>query len=354
MSYNNILLLSFFILFSLGCKKKTSPILEVPSHLSHGYLILNEGLFQQNNSKLGWYDRNTSTYTSDFFEQKANRSLGDTGNDMQRYGGKIYVVVNVSSTLEILDASSGNSIKQIMMQAGGQAKQPRYICFSGSKAYISCYDGFVDVLDTSSLTITNRIQVGLNPEGLAISGTKLFVANSGGLNSPTMDSTISVIDLQSESEITKIPVGLNPSSVVTDPTGEIYVITRGNYSNIPSRLHRINATTLQVAEDFTFDINGITPLNNSFIYSYNNASSGQVSIGLFDPINEQISNPNFIQTSGITTLYGITYLPTQHQIICFDAMDYTVTGKMHFFNENGTFLSSIPAGLNPSKIIVYD
>ena len=192
---------------SFSCKKKKVPQPEAPQTLQHGMLVLNEGLFQQNNSTLGWFNFSDNSYTGNFFEQKTNRSLGDTGNDMKKYGGKIYVIVNVSSTVEILDASTGNSISQISMIAGGTPKQPRYIAFHGSKAYITCYDGYVDVLDTASLSITSRIPVGANPEGLAVSNGKLFVANSGGLNSPNVDSTVSVIDLVSQQEIKVIETG---------------------------------------------------------------------------------------------------------------------------------------------------
>lgn len=346
--------LILLVLFALGCKKKKVQEPEAPQVLQHGMLVLNEGLFQQNNAALGWFDFSSNTYTSNFFEQKSNRSLGDTGNDMKKYGGKIYVIVNVSSTVEILDAATGNSISQISMTSGGTPKQPRYIAFSGAKAYITCYDGFVDVLDTASLTITNRIPVGANPEGLAVSNGKLFVANSGGLNFPNVDSTISVIDLGSLQEITRIPVGKNPGSVQTDPSGEIYVITRGDYASIPSRMHRINPNTLSVTQSFGFDAGGISPFNNQFLISYHSFSSGNNQIALFDPGTETMINTTYIPTSGIQTLYGVSYSSVTNKIYCLDAKNYTVTGQVHVFSSSGTFETSYNVGLNPCKILIYD
>ncbi|WP_343632245.1 YncE family protein [Fluviicola sp.] len=327
---------------------------EAPQTLQHGMLVLNEGLFQQNNATLGWYSFSENAYTSNFFEQKTNRSLGDTGNDMQRYGGKIYVIVNVSSTLEILDASTGNSISQISMIANGTPKQPRYITFYGPKAYITCYDGFVDVLDTASLSITNRIQVGANPEGLTVSNGKLFVANSGGLNFPNVDSTVSVIDLGSLQEITRITVGKNPGSIQTDPGGDVYVITRGDYASIPSRMHRINANTNTLAQSFTFDASGISRFTNNFLISYHDFSSGNNRIALFDTNTETIVNPQYISTSGIQTLYGIYYSNITNKVYCLDAKNYTVTGQVHVFSANGNFETSYNVGLNPTSILIYE
>ncbi|WP_343747824.1 YncE family protein [Fluviicola sp.] len=346
--------LILLVLFAIGCKKKKAQEPDAPKTLQHGMLVLNEGLFQQNNSTLGWFDFDSNSYTSNFFEQKTNRSLGDTGNDMKKYGGKIYVIVNVSSTVEILDAATGNSISQISMISGGTPKQPRYIAFSGSKAYITCYDGFVDVLDTASLTITNRIPVGANPEGLAVSNGKLFVANSGGLNFPNVDSTVSVIDLGSLQEITRISVGKNPGAVQTDPSGEVYVITRGDYASIPSRMHRINPNTLSVVQSFNFDAGGISPFNNQFLISYHDFSSGDKRIALFDPGSETMINTAYVPTSGIQTLYGVSYSSVTNKIYCLDAKNYTVTGQVHVFSSTGTFETSYHVGLNPCKILIYE
>ena len=280
--------------------------------------------------------------------------MGDTGNDMKKYGGKIYIIVNVSSTIEVLNASTGNSISQISMVANGTPKQPRYITFYGPKAYITCYDGYVDVLDTASLSITNRIQVGANPEGLTISNGKLFVANSGGLNFPNVDSTVSVIDLGSLQEITRITVGKNPGSIQTDTNGEVYVITRGDYAGIPSRMHRINANTNTLTQSFTFDASGISPFNSHFLVSYHDFSSGDNKIALFDPNTETIINPEYIPTSGIQTLYGVQYSDITNKIYCLDAKNYTVTGQVHVFSPNGIFETSYNVGLNPTSILIYE
>lgn len=349
-----ILPILFLTLLAFSCKKKKVQEPEAPQTLRHGMLVLNEGLFQQNNATLGWFNFSDNSYTGNFFEQKTNRSLGDTGNDMKRYGGKIYIIVNVSSTIEVLDVSTGNSLGQISMIANGTPKQPRYITFNGPKAFITCYDGFVDVLDTASLTITNRIPVGVNPEGLTISNGKLFVANSGGLNFPNVDSTVSVIDLGSLQEITRITVGKNPGSIQADSNGDVYVITRGDYASIPSRMHRINATTNTLAQSFSFDASGISKFNTNFLISYHDFSSGDNKIALFDPNNETMINTAYIPTSAIQTLYGVHYSSITNKIYCLDAKNYTVTGQVHVFSPNGIFETSYNVGLNPCNILIYE
>ena len=77
--------------------------------------ILSEGLFNQNNSSLARYSFNRQRCTNNYFSANNQRGLGDTANDIAIYGNKIYVVVNVSSTVEVIDFPTGKSIRQISM-----------------------------------------------------------------------------------------------------------------------------------------------------------------------------------------------------------------------------------------------
>ncbi|MDC3253110.1 hypothetical protein OAU25_02575 [Crocinitomicaceae bacterium] len=345
MRYINILLLFGVI---SGCKPEPITCPVVNTTITNGALVLCEGLFQQNNSSISWIDFSTNDVDNSYFVTATNRQLGDTGNDIQRYGGKIYVVVNASSVVEVLSSDNFTSLAQIDMVENGIAKQPRSIAFSGSKAYVSCYDGFVDVIDTVTLQVTNRIQVGSNPEGLTVVDNYLYVANSGGLSFPNLDSTVSVIDLFSETEMMKLTVGLNPGAVVSDSQGDVYVISRGDYGQVPSRMIRINTSSLQVEETFSFDAIGIAPMDASFLI-YDNSS-----IGIFDPNTEQMTQVNNFDLSNVTTLYGVSYNPFDGFVYVSDAMNYTNTGYLRSYTMAGEYQSSFSVGLNPSKVVFYD
>lgn len=340
------------LLALVACKKKKPADSPLPDELKNGLLVLNEGLFQHNNSTLSWVNLADESINNTFFEQKTNRGLGDTGNDLERYGNKIYVVVNVSSTIEVLDANTGKSIQQIPMFIGGSAKQPRSIAFYGNKAFIACFDGYVDVLDTNSLSIVSRIQVGSNPEQLTVANNKIYVTNSGGLNA-IMDSTVSVIDGNSLTELSKITVGLNPGSICTDSEGDVYVISRGNYSNVPSRMHRIDTQTDTKVQSFTFNASGIAKMGNQLLISYA-SGNGTSEIALFNALTETITNNQYINTSNILTLYGVSYSSKTNQIYLFDANNYTTTGYINLFQANGQFIKRYQLGLNPSKVLIYE
>ena len=335
-----------FVLFS--CKKDETKCPATAPNLANGTLVLCEGLYQQNNSSISWIDFSSGVIDNSYFVTRTNRQIGDTGNDIKRYGGKIYVVVNVSSVIEVLSASDFTSIKQIQMESGGVAKQPRSIAFYGGNAYVTCYDGFVDVIDTTSLTVTTRIPVGNNPEGLAVANGKLYVANSGGLYFPNVDSTLSVINLATNTELMKITVGINPGEVVSDASGDVYVVSRGDYGAVPSRLKRVNSTTDVLLQSFAFDINGISPMNSNFLVFDAN------SVSVFNASSEIIESSNFIDLSEVVTLYNVSYNSINDKIYISDAMNYTNTGYLRKYNPAGVYETSYHVGLNPKKVLFYD
>ena len=348
----------FLLLFFLvSCKKNkinnSTSQNDDSIQLKNGIMVLCEGLFQQNNSSISWIDLSKNTLDNLFFTKKTERLLGDTGNDLQSYGNKIYIVVNVSSTIEVLDRLTGKSIKQISMTTGTNSKQPRAIAFYGSNAFITCFDGYVDVLDTNSLTISKRIKVGSNPEGLTVANSKLYVTNSGGLN-PTLDSTVSIVNLMSLEEVGKIVVGKNPGPILTDTQGDVYVVARGNYSSMPTKMVKINSITDKIELIIDEDISGFENMGSNLLLSYKSNGESKNKIGVFDAISENISIAELISGNNFTTLYGVYYSESKKRIYCFDAMNYTANGYLKVFSQNGILETSYHVGLNPSKMIEYD
>jgi len=92
-----------------------NPAKTVFSIKNSSVFVLNQGKFKGNNAGLAYYDLTTSTVYSNYFSTKNNRALGDTGQDMVRYGSKIYIAMYNSYLIEVIDAATGVSIKSIPM-----------------------------------------------------------------------------------------------------------------------------------------------------------------------------------------------------------------------------------------------
>lgn len=319
--------------------------------------VLNEGLFNLNNSTLMRYSFSNGTQTPDYFKKINKRGLGDTANDMAIYGSKLYVVVNVSSQIEVIDLKTGTSLKQIgMLTENGSSRQPRYITFFENKAYVCSFDGTVARIDTTSLAIEALTQVGRNPDGLCVQNNKLYVSNSGGLDNPNYDNTVSVIDIASFKEIKKIIVGSNPGKILADKYGDVYVVTRGNLQHGDYKLLRIDSNQDKVVESFNFAVLNFA-INDDYAYMYNyDYSSGESSIKVFNIKTELIERENFITDgTSITTPYGININPYNGNIYITDAYDYKVTGDLLCFSPQGRLQFKLKnIGLNPNTVAFSD
>jgi YVTN family beta-propeller protein len=322
--------------------------------ITTGVYVLNEGLYNQNNCSLTYYDFTTETPFTDFFQQNNNRGLGDTGNDMKSYGSKIYAVINASSQLEVIDIKTGTSIKQIpMFDANDVPKQPRNIAFHKAYAYVTSYDGTVGKLDTATLEFVNFIEVGRQPEGICVANDKLYVANSGALDYPNYDNTVSVINTSTFQEIKKITVDINLGIIAADADGDVYIISRGNYVDINSSLYCINTVTDEVKKKFdNLEVQNLTT-SGDLVYVYNfNYTTFASDIKVIDASNESIIAENFI-TDGttISTPYGINVDPANGDVYICDAGNFVVTGDVFCFSTEGVLKFKFEAGLNPNAVV---
>lgn len=340
------------LLLIFACQKEEQE--EKPNfQLSNGLLVLNEGLFQHNNSSISWIDLESNEVVEDIHFQINESFLGDTGNDMKRYGGKVYIAVTTSSTVEVYDAQTFENIRRISMHFNGVAQQPRNIDFYNGKVYITSFDGYVNVLDTLTYAITERIPVGLNPDHLVIANNELFVSNSGGLNSPTMDSTVFRINLDNSELIDSYVVGKNPGAIVHVEGNGIYVVKRGDYINDDSELVYINLNNNSV-ENLGLSASFIVQDNNDLLIVDVNGTTQQAQVHRFNTNLNQIEQEDILEiTNNVQTLYGI-YPFSDGTYAVLDAMGYTNQGYVRFFDEQGVYIESIQVGLNPSKLLYYE
>jgi len=332
-----------------ACKKDRVNPIEIPQK---GVYILSQGNIGKNNSVLSFYNSITKNTTSDIFSSVNGRGIGDTGNDAKIYGSKMYVTVNYSSTLEIVDAKTAKTIKQIKMDNGGTNREPRYVVFDKNKAYISSYDGTVAVLDTASLTIEKYISVGRNPEQMVVSNGKIYVANSGGLDFANPDKTVSVISIATSTEIKKIDLATtNPINIAADAYGDVYVIAYGTDYPAHPKLTTIDNTTDVVKNTVDIDAG----YGTSFIIvgdqAYYLSDAGKVKV--YNVKTETVTNQSFVtDATAIKVPYGIAVDPTTGEVFVTDAVDYTNNGKLYVFDKTGKLEYDVTTGINPGAIVI--
>ena len=186
------------------------------------------------------------------FKAANGRVLGDTPQNAVVYGSKMYIAVYQSNLIEVVDRVSLKSLKTIPFDAS-EGQEPRFVLAHEGKVYASMYNGYVQRIDTLSLSIDGAVKVGPNPEEMCVAYDYLYVANSDGMNYQNGYAdgcTVSKIALGSFSEEKKINVGINPTKMASDGNN-VYVITMGDYSAANP------ATLRQIVNDNT--VNAIAP-----------------------------------------------------------------------------------------------
>ncbi len=353
MKTNKFLLLGLAItLIATSCKKEETPTAPAPA-VTTGAYILSEGNFGANNSTLSYYNFSNSTVTNNFYQSVNGSGLGDSGNDILIYGGKMYIVMNVSSYVQVTDVFTAKAIKKLPFEVtpGGVKRQPRYAVGYKNKVMVSSFDGTVAVIDTASLTIDKFIQVGSNPDGLAISGDNLYVANSGGL-SPVFDSTLSVINLNSFTEIQRIRVGINPGSVAADNSGNVYVACTGNYGSVKAKLVKVNTATNTVTKTADTAV-GKIKFYDGLLY-VTGGYLGSSKVRTLNTTDFTATRPNFV-TDGTTIVlpYGINIDETNGDVYVMDGKDYSSSGEVFCFDKSGKkkFSFSVAPGILPNTVV---
>jgi DNA-binding beta-propeller fold protein YncE len=335
------------LLLLMACKKPEPPT--VPAAYESGIVVLNEGLFEQNNASLTFYDGTTSY--QQVFQSENGRGLGDTANDFDTYsfGGKEYIIiaVDISSQVEIIERKTLKTVAQIPFFDGANAREPRHIKVYGTRALVCNFDGTVGVIDLITNTLVDLIEVGANPDGMAIVNDKLFVSNSGGLNFPVYDSTLSVIDLATLSVEETIQTRINCTRMIVDNQDEIYLVSNGNYDDIPPALLRIDASTNTLLETIEMPISSIA-YHNNLMYFYNN---DEAKIYKYNTLTESVDPSPFLDASSFETFGGIIIDKINERIFCIDVNGYVNSSIVRAYNLNGEFLFEFTAALVAGDLI---
>ena len=337
--------------------------------------VLNEGNFQKNNSTLDFFRFSDGNYVSDAFgsmNPAVVQGIGDTGNDLALNEGKLWLVMNGSGYVHVLDAFDETLIASIAVP------DPRYIAFDKSYAYVTSYAGAIyggdEVkgkvyrISLSTYKVDGEVEVGCQPEGVAVSGNKLYVANSGGYNY-IHENTVSVIDLSSFKVSSSVTTASNLHYMASDGQGAVYVSSYGESTwsqdadgnwiqsmSEPMGLYKISGASSSQVKDV--HVSCMTMCSDGYIYAIGNAEEltggysnmlYKVSVKDGSVTSKAISGTD---AAKVGNPYGICVAPGTGDIYIADA-DYTGPGKVWCFTKDLKEKWSSVAGMLPAHMVLY-
>ncbi len=360
-----------FVAVLAGCREdiyiqqSTSSEVEQPRITGvDGFYLINEGNMGSNKATLDYFDETTGTFHKNIYaERNPNmvKELGDVGNDVEIYGSKLYAVINCSHKVEVMNAHDATSMARI------DIPNCRYVIGHGRYVYVSSYVspvqddpkaplGAIFKVDTASMKVVDRVDVGYQPEEMAISNGKIYVANSGGYRAPNYDRTVSVVDLATFKVIKDIDVAINLHRVKRDDNGMIYVSSRGDNAFVSSGLYLIDPTLDKVVAEINTPVSDMWIHGDSaYIYSSTRndiTHSTIVSYSILDLNTLRVVDDMIIKDGTETNIkmpHGIAVHPITGEIYITDARNYVSSGRIHCYSPQGILKWTQTTGEIPSQ-----
>lgn len=189
-------------------------------------IVANQGNFSTGTGSLSTYDPETDTATP-----AAVTGLGTIIQSVLLHNGRLYVASNTGARLDVFDAATLARQPSISGTATAPMPSPRYMAVTGGKLYVSNLyanaqtfsGGTVTVVDLATNTATKTVTVGDNPEGVAVSGGKVVVANHGF----GAGTTLSVLDPATDAVTQTVDVGCSGPRSLAVEGSDLWVVCTG-------------------------------------------------------------------------------------------------------------------------------
>jgi hypothetical protein len=323
--------------------------------ISSGTYILNNGNWGSNDANIGIYNPSDKTFASDAFKTVNGQNLGDLGQDITSLGDEVYIAVNGSQTIFVTDTDL-KIRQQINADKDGTRLSPKYLATYGNKVYVTYYEGYLG--EISSDSSVRLCPVGPNPEGVAVAGGNLYVANSGGMAYPAYNNTVSVVSASSFAETATIEVSVNPVKVEASSDGAyVFVSSFGNYADVPAKLQVISVADGTVADLEYTSVSAIDkgPGDILYILCGGYDENWNPLPGTVYKHDMKANRPlGAFVTDGTVLPDAYSISATSDGFVYVGCSDYKNTGDAYVFTPEGKLHDKFDVqGLNPLKAYRY-
>jgi len=345
-----LLILVFFAFFSCTKDKNFGEVnTENNSYLyGKGVFIVNEGNFGQGNGSISFYNFFSKKVYNGIFESINKRPLGDVPISAEVINNLLYIVVNNSGKIELVDPSDFRSLKTIT-----GLNSPRYLLpVSNQKTYISdLRSNYINVLNNETNTIIKAIYCGKSTDRMILSDNKVFVCNWSEYYIKAPNNTIQVVDIYDDKLVDSIKVGKEPNSLVLDKFNRLWVLSSGGYNNEEfPELNCINSNTLQIEKKFVFPSKNQSP--NSLCINKTGDTIYYINQNVYRlSINDNSLPSSPFINKGQHLFYAIKTSIDNYDLWVSDAIDYNQNGFIYLYSPNGIVIDSLRAGIIPSYFL---
>jgi len=312
-------------------------------------LIANEGVFGNGNASLSYINTVTDSIINNVYTAANNVPLGDVLQSLSVWNGKLYLVVNNSNKIVIVDK------KTFVKQGEISVNQPRYIQFVDQhKAYItSMYGRRIFVLNPTTNQITDTIATtNKNNEGITLLNNKVYVCpwDTGSNFIHEIDPSANVISRQ-------INIGgYAPTQVLVDKNQKLWVLAGNHTYNKPSTLTQLDPVSGSIIKTISFgsDADLIKPAFNAtrdtiYFIGVNYQGTANAYNGIYRiPITAtQAPTQAFIAAQQLQYFWALGIDPVTGLIYVGDPKGFIQKGSVLVYRPDGTPVKQFLAELGP-------
>lgn len=310
-----------------------------------GMFVLNEGGFNAGNASLSYYatgGADAGASFNDLFYKSNGVPLGDVAQSMAFINGELYIIVNNSSKIVVVNPSDLKVLHTITGLNG-----PRNIVQVGGRAYVTQMNSTkVMILDLASHSIAGSIDFRTTTEAISCVNNKLFVTSQ-------VSDKLFVVDLSVGNTVDSTAViAPGGNSMVTDVNGKLWILTYGSWSAASAGgLFRIDPATNLLEASMPFSTSDFpthlckNPAGDSLFF----LNYSVYRMAITDPA---LPTASFI--SGAShSFYTLGLMPTTNDLYIGDAVDYVQSGIIYRYNSSGTVLDTDTVGVNPNGFLLY-
>lgn len=339
----NYYLLLLLVLALFGCKKDDDESNNPTPVATTGVIILNEGTFTFGNASISLYDPETQEISNNVFTNNTGRPLGDVAQSISLINDKVYVVVNNSGKIEVLNLADLTSVATI---TGFTA--PRYMIPLGDgRAYVTdIYGDAISIIDLNANQITGSIPLSGWTEQLVMARDMVYICNRDS-------NRVEIIDPQTDQKTGSIAITGGPTSIVKDAAGKLWVLadtsgpqrTSGSLSKIDPATNTIELELLTNPGSAMGNLQ-IAPNGQTLYFTQQGIRSMDVSA--------QSLPANTIIPANGRTLYALGVNLSGEELYTADAIDYVQQGWVYRYDAvTYTLIDSFKAGVIPNQFLFY-
>lgn len=326
------------ILVMVGCSSDDDETPEFVPQEGAQIIIGNQGFYESTGASITLYNEDTDETSQSVYAAANNgEAIGDVLQSMYVYNDELYVVMNNSSKIEVLDPNTFTRKRVIQ-----GFTSPRYIQFlSSDKAYVTdLWSNNIHIINPTTGTYSGIINTGFWVERMLEVEGEIWCTAPGQnkviIINPTTDEIIEEITLSSTA---------NPGDILIDSNNDVWVMCQGNFSAplIEPTLVRINAATLEIESSFAYPdgtgFGGNMELSHTGdeLYILMQGDLSKMSISA-----NQLPSEMFISREG-QPIYGISVNPESGDIY----VGVDVNNMSYVYDSNGEVKYEIASGVLP-------